>query len=225
MRENELTDYEMIAYGERMLNSSKSKNVEDHLLDCAECRKRFTEINLTTKNLKDLFWLDNEVSPRLDDAVFSDIERTLRKDKFRNLMRIGVAALLLITAASLVVFHTIPSMRQPTLQSKSLPVANDLIIPKVVKPKKDDVVTVRVAHRPSVSVERSGKTEENGTRQGGIKGDINSDGVVDIIDAQLLQARILSETASDLQADVTGDGAVDICDVQTIIKLVLQDSR
>ena len=58
-----------------------------------------------------------------------------------------------------------------------------------------------------------------------LKGDVNSDGAVNITDINAVIAAILSgQDTYDGRADVNGDGAVNITDVNTIIDLILNDT-
>ena len=56
---------------------------------------------------------------------------------------------------------------------------------------------------------------------GDIKGDINSDGSVDIADVNLCINTMLGKADQTAAADVSGDGAVDIADVNAVINLML----
>ena len=56
----------------------------------------------------------------------------------------------------------------------------------------------------------------------GLRGDVNSDGAVNITDVNVVIAAILSDQdSSDGRADVNGDGNVNIADVNVIIDLIL----
>jgi hypothetical protein len=64
---------------------------------------------------------------------------------------------------------------------------------------------------------------DNDEREG-LGGDVNGDGVVDVLDVQLCVNVILgTETDPDIvyRADVNGDGNVDVLDVQEIVNIIL----
>ena len=59
---------------------------------------------------------------------------------------------------------------------------------------------------------------------GGLRGDVNHDGQVNITDVTLLISMALNETGADNPAaDVNGDGIINITDVTTLISLVLNN--
>lgn len=64
------------------------------------------------------------------------------------------------------------------------------------------------------------KLEYTYTTGGGIYGDINGDGTVDITDVNIAINVMLGKETNDA-ADVNGDGAVDISDINTIINVML----
>jgi len=61
------------------------------------------------------------------------------------------------------------------------------------------------------------------------KGDVNHDGIIDIIDVTVLIDRVLASKAidgcCDICADVNDDGVVDIIDVTALIDMVLGASN
>ena len=59
---------------------------------------------------------------------------------------------------------------------------------------------------------------DGGTRAVAVTGDLNADGVVDIVDAYLLDRRLASAPAG---GDVTGDGRVDATDLVRLIEMVV----
>jgi len=59
---------------------------------------------------------------------------------------------------------------------------------------------------------------EGGTRAVAVTGDLNADGVVDIVDAYLLDRRLTSAPAG---GDVTRDGRVDATDLVRLIEMVV----
>ena len=59
---------------------------------------------------------------------------------------------------------------------------------------------------------------DRGPRAAAVTGDLNADGVVDIVDAYLLDRRLASAPAG---GDVTGDGRVDATDLVRLIEIVV----
>jgi hypothetical protein len=49
------------------------------------------------------------------------------------------------------------------------------------------------------------------------RGDLNGDGVVDILDAQVMIAQVMNATLPLNVADVTGDGRIDVLDLQFVM--------
>lgn len=58
-------------------------------------------------------------------------------------------------------------------------------------------------------------------KKGGIKGDVNGDGIVDVSDINALINILLGSADSTPAADVTGDGVVDVSDVNIVINIML----
>ena len=59
---------------------------------------------------------------------------------------------------------------------------------------------------------------EGGTRASAVTGDLNDDGIVDIVDAYLLDRRLASAPAG---GDITRDGRVDAKDLLRLIEMVV----
>ena len=64
-------------------------------------------------------------------------------------------------------------------------------------------------------------TISQGNAQGGIKGDVNSDGTIDVADISAVISQ-MAGTASYEWADVNGDGSVDVADISKIISIMAQ---
>ena len=56
-----------------------------------------------------------------------------------------------------------------------------------------------------------------------IQGDINSDGVVNVIDVVILVSVILGNTEETPAADINGDGIFNVLDVVTLVNIILGD--
>ena len=54
-----------------------------------------------------------------------------------------------------------------------------------------------------------------------ISGDLNSDGILNILDVVILVGVILDESETNFASDVNGDGITNILDIVTLINLIL----
>lgn len=59
------------------------------------------------------------------------------------------------------------------------------------------------------------------SRTGGLKGDVNGDGEINIADVNVIITMILGDGGSYTSADVNGDGEINIADVNAIINIIL----
>ncbi len=77
-----------------------------------------------------------------------------------------------------------------------------------------------VAMSPSIALGNERVTDQVITRNGDLKGDVNSDGEVNIADVNAVIDVILGKN-SNPRADVNGDGEVNIADVNAVIDIIL----
>ena len=85
---------------------------------------------------------------------------------------------------------------------------------------KNQVYVVAIVTNPDGTIANAAKAKV-GT---GAKGDVNSDGVVDVADIATVIS-VMAKGNNDLSADVNGDGVVDVADIATIISEMAAKAR
>ena len=85
---------------------------------------------------------------------------------------------------------------------------------------KNQVYVVAIVTNPDGTIANAAKAKV-GT---GAKGDVNSDGVVDVADIATVIS-VMAKGNNDLSADVNGDGVVDVADIATIISEMAANAR
>jgi hypothetical protein len=230
---NELTDSQLVALCEKTMSASETSMVENHLLDCEACRRRFAEISCTIESIRGAFaGVEGEISPEMDMAAHSHMRVACRRQRQRRLRVAVAAAGLVVSAAAVLAFYTIPALlsenvTRPLPQAVHIPV----IVPTEKKPDNLVVDRPNFKDRRTIEVPNDGggrkdvaKPAAAAAPSGHLLGDVNDDGVVDVLDIQLLQKIIVTEsdTLYIPRADVTGDGNIDVCDVQTLMRSILR---
>lgn len=206
---DELTDASLIEYIEKRIPEEEVRKIEQHLVDCNACRERHKQISMIVKGIDEMLESSDEngIPFAMDVKILSDIKVNIerKKNRFKNILTTSAAAAILVAFALLAL-----QLLKSNQEKGKFPVLDNT---KVVKSQPFD-----------------GTAAESGIRAVGkiqtVKGDVNHDGKVDIIDAQLLQKMLFSTESVDVSlCDFTGDGLVDIRDVQDIVKSVLKDSK
>ncbi|MBI4834671.1 MAG: hypothetical protein HY811_07640 [Planctomycetes bacterium] len=206
----------LVDFNEKALPAKTAQMISDHLAGCNNCRQRCEQIKSIHSALKFSAELTRHINipEKMDKQIREAIPEIIKTHRMAARRRVitvfaSAAAAILIIFSGWLVFMNMEkseeSKSQPTAMSPSRPEPTP---PHETTPQVNPPPMETTPEPPVVVMEEP------------VKGDINKDGELNIVDSMLICQYILKEREiTDAEsADINGDGKVDIGDSLLIAK-------